>query len=625
MAYRSRSGSALSIVALLALVIGVVALAAVSMAAAYQWQYRDRIYEGVVSAGVPLGGMTLDEATAALQAALNPYPGDPIVLRYGQREWLLPASELGVTVNAAATAAVAFRVGRGVAAGADHTLPALWTGMQADLAAQWAAWRRGAVVEPILAFDQDHLLATLRRIAQEVDLPPQEGTLAIAGLEVNGLPGRLGRQVDIDATRAALVERINSRSGDAVPLVVRELKPQVMSVDAAVAQARALLGRSLVLVAQTAEGERRFAIDRGRLTQWLSIAPRLTADGQVELAVALDQVAITAFVRELAAAVDRPAVDAVLDFDRKAGKVVVLESSRPGQMLDVEAGVAAVVAALSQAPASNPPPEGATMEVELPVVRVAPRIDSDKIAEMGIVEQIGEGTTYFAGSSPERVHNIVNTVNKFRGVVIPPGEQFSFYKVVGDVTLANGFVDSLIIVGDRTEVGVGGGVCQVSTTVYRAAFWAGFPILERYPHSYVVGWYGEPGWDASIFTPDADFRFLNDTGHYVLLQPEIDLKKGRLTFYVYGTRTRSVEAEKGVIANRRPAPEPIYREDPNLPAGTIKQVDWAKEGMDVTVKRIINYDDGRVKEEKIVSRYRPWQAVFLYGPGTKLPEGARTR
>ena len=84
--------------------------------------------------------------------------------------------------------------------------------------------------------------------------------------------------------------------------------------------------------------------------------------------------------------------------------------------------------------------------------------------------------------------------------MIPPGEEFSFYKAVGDVSAANGFVDSLIIRGDRTETGVGGGVCQVSTTVFRAAFWGGFPIVERYPHSYVVSWYGEPGYDASIFT-----------------------------------------------------------------------------------------------------------------------------
>ncbi len=624
MVYRPRSGSALGFVLLLALIVGVLTLAAVTAVAAYQWQYRDRIYEGVFAAGVPLGGMTLDEATQALQAALNPYPGDPVVLRYTGREWLLTPTDLGFSVNAAATAAAAFKVGRSVATGSDDSLPSLWTGLQADLAAQWAALRRGVVVEPVLSFDQDRLAALLRRIAREVDLPPQEGTLTIAGLEVNGLPGRLGRQVDIEATRLALIERINARSGGVVPLVVRELRPQVMSVDAAVAQARALLGRSLILVARTSEGEQRFAVDRGRLAGWLSLAPRLSEQGEAELVVALDRAAIKAFVQGLAAHIDRPAVDAVLDFDRKAKQVVVLQESRPGQALDVEAGTAAIEAALAPAAAADRA-EASTLEIELPVAQVAPRIDSTKIAEMGIVEQIGEGTTYFAGSSPERVRNIVNAVEKFRGVVIPPGEQFSFYKVVGDVTLANGFVDSLIIVGDRTEVGVGGGVCQVSTTVYRAAFWAGFPILERYPHSYVVGWYGEPGWDASIFTPEADFRFLNDTGHYILIQPEIDLKKGRLTFYVYGTRTRTVEAEKGEITNRRPAPEPIYREDPNLPTGTIKQVDWAKEGMDVTVKRIIRYDDGRVKEEKIVSRYRPWQAVFLYGPGTQLPAGAKTQ
>lgn len=617
--------TSIGIVILLALVIGVLALAAVGAVAAYQWQYSSRIYEGVDSAGISLGGLTLDEATEAIRSALSPYPGAPISLQYGGREWSLAASDLGVTVNAAATAADAFGVGRRGTADAQDSLPALWAGMQTDLATQWTALRHGVHISPTLSLNEDQLALTLRRVAQEIDLPAQEGSLVIAGLEVSGLPGRAGRQVDIQATWPTLVTQAKAGAGGAVPLVVHERRPAVMEVEAAVAQAKTLLGRSLTLVSAGLDGERRFAVDSAQLRQWLTVSPKLGKGGVVELAVALDREQVTAFVQRLAAQIDQPAIDAVLDFDRKTQQVVVLEPSQAGQALDVEGSVIAIEAALAQ-PLQGAPTSGngttAPEEIALLVQSLTPRIDSGKIPELGIVEQIGEGTTYFAGSSAERIRNIVNTVGKFQGVVIPPDEQFSFYKVVGDVTLANGFVDALVIVGDRTEVGVGGGVCQVSTTVYRAAFWGGFPVLERYTHGYVVGWYGEPGWDASIFTPDADFRFLNDTGHYLLIQPDIDLKKGRLTFHIYGTKNRSVEAEKGVITNVRPAPAPLYREDANLPTGTIKQVDWAKEGLDVAVKRIITYSDGRVKEDQFVSKYRPWQAVFLYGPGTTLPPEA---
>ncbi len=215
------------------------------------------------------------------------------------------------------------------------------------------------------------------------------------------------------------------------------------------------------------------------------------------------------------------------------------------------------------------------------------------------------------------------SAGKLRSAVIPPGDEFSFNTIVGDVTAENGFVDSVIIVGDRTEVGVGGGVCQVSTTAFRAAFWAGFPIIERVPHSYWVSWYNEPGLDATIYTPDVDFRFRNDTAHYLLIQPEVDAAAGRITVRFYGTRPdRAVEMMAPVRANLQPAPKPLYVEDATLPAGTIKQVDWGKEGMNVTVNRVITYGDGRVQQDKFVSRYQPWQAVYRYGPGTKLPAAA---
>ena len=240
---------------------------------------------------------------------------------------------------------------------------------------------------------------------------------------------------------------------------------------------------------------------------------------------------------------------------------------------------------------------------------------------MGIVELVSEGTSSFKGSPAERVHNIVTAADKFQHVVVPPDGEFSFNQNVGDVTAANGFGDALVIAGDRTAVGIGGGVCQVSTTAYRAAFWGGFPITQRWAHGYVVSWYGEPGMDASIFTPNVDFRFKNDTGHFILIKAAVNKAKGTITFSIYGTKPgRTVEMTGPVISNIQKAPPPLYREDPTLKAGQIKQVDWAKEGMDAVVTRIIRDGDGNVREEKIVSKYRPWQAVYLYGPGTDVPD-----
>ena len=147
-------------------------------------------------------------------------------------------------------------------------------------------------------------------------------------------------------------------------------------------------------------------------------------------------------------------------------------------------------------------------------------------------------------------------------MVVAPGEEFSFNKNVGDVNAANGFIDALVIAGDRTAVGIGGGVCQVSTTAFRAAFWGGFPIVERWAHGYVVGWYGKPGMDASIFTPNVDFRFKNDTGHFILVKSSWNEAKGTITFSIYGTKPdRTVEISDPVISNRQPAPAPSYQED----------------------------------------------------------------
>jgi vancomycin resistance protein YoaR len=255
----------------------------------------------------------------------------------------------------------------------------------------------------------------------------------------------------------------------------------------------------------------------------------------------------------------------------------------------------------------------------LPIIAVAPAVDSERLGELGIKELIADGTTYFRGSSATRVHNIEVAAEKFVGVVIPPRGIFSFNSAIEAVSGANGFEDSAIIWGDRTAIGVGGGVCQVSTTVFRAALEAGFPLLERHNHGYVVSWYGDPGFDATIYTPYVDFRFSNDTDSHLLVQPVVDSVAGILSFRFYGSKPdREVVISEAEIKDIKKPGDPVYQEDASLEAGQIKQVEWAKEGMTTTVIRTVT-ENGKSREDPIVSVYRPWNAMFLYGPGTEIP------
>jgi vancomycin resistance protein YoaR len=596
-------------------VICLAGAAVVAIPLLYQFRYADRIYEGVAVAEIPLGGLTLNEAGKLLAGRLATLAAAPVTLRHGTRAWSLSLGELGVSVDARATAAAAYRVGRRADASAGFL-----TGLRSNLTDQWQAWRTGQAIEPILQLDENRLAIILKQIAREVDQPPREGALTFADAGVTGISGAPGRLVDVDATRAAVLAVVRSGKGGIVPLVVEERQPAVTSVEAAVAQANALLSHPITLVLESAGDARRSTIDRATLRAWLKLSPAPGAGGALGLAVQADDTPITAHVQRLAKQFDIAAQDASLDYDVKARQVVVVKSSQTGRAVDVKAAAGVISQTLVGLPALA---SGEPVTITLPVKRLAPKIDSTALAELGIKELVTQGTTYFAGSSAERVHNIVNAAQKFTGVVIPPGEEFSFNRFVGDITAANGFTEGLIIWGDRTAVGIGGGVCQVSTTAFRAAVQGGFPITERHAHGYVVSWYGEPGLDATIYTPDVDFRFKNDTAAFLLVKPEVDPAKGRITFSFYGTRpNRTVELSKPEISNIQKPEPPIYQEDSSLPRGTIKQVDWEKDGQDVVVKRTIRAADGKVIEDRFTSKYQPWRAVFLYGPGAKLPADA---
>jgi vancomycin resistance protein YoaR len=256
-----------------------------------------------------------------------------------------------------------------------------------------------------------------------------------------------------------------------------------------------------------------------------------------------------------------------------------------------------------------------------------PDVTSDATAEsLGITELVSSHTSYFYGSSTSRVRNIKTASARFYGVLVSPGETFSMAEVLGDVSLDTGYEEAWIIFGDRTIKGVGGGVCQVSTTLFRTVFFGGYPILERHPHAYRVYYYEQTygggndsrlaGLDATVYVPLVDLKFKNDTEYWLLMETYVG--GNYLTWKFYSTSDgRSVEWETTGLTNVQEPPDPLYQENEDLDKGEIKQVDWAVSGADVTVTRYVHRGGEIINSDIFTTHYMPWRAVCEYGPGTK--------
>ncbi len=257
----------------------------------------------------------------------------------------------------------------------------------------------------------------------------------------------------------------------------------------------------------------------------------------------------------------------------------------------------------------------------LPEVVVPPKRSLADLYRRGIRELVGEGVTDFGGSSKNRIWNLRLAARKLDGRIIPRGGTFSFLEALGPVDEKTGYREGYVILGDRTEKGVGGGVCQVSTTVFRAAFFAGLPILERHPHSYQLRYYRPSGLDATVYGPWIDLKFKNDTPGDLLLRTYI--RGTRLFVRLFGTRDRSVVWQGPAFLETTPPLPPREIEDPTLPPGTRKQVDWPAPGARVEVIRTVRYNDGREVRETFTSVYKPWGAIYLVGPPANPPEAQR--
>lgn len=578
-----------------ALFFAVVLLAALPYA--FHLLYHEQALPGVSVQGLPLAGQSRDVIQSALDARYGEFLRQPIVLRYNDQQYTPTLAELGVRFDTERL-----------------TDRAIATGRQGDPLTRaeelWSLWRDGYDLAPQISIDQHVLQQYLLTVAAEIERPPENAALSLAEGKIIGTPSSEGYQLLIDESSKDIMAALRTLTPQEVTLRTRRLEPSINDADLIAAQdtARRLLSSPLVMT----HGERSWTWEPMRVAEMV----RVTAL-EDSLVVTVDDEQLTRAVEDLAQLVDTGSAEPRLRFE--GGQLRIAEAGRPGWRLEQAEAVQAISSMLEVERPS-------TRNLDLPVAEVLPQITAENLGDLGIQELVGRGQSSFVGSAQYRITNIKAGARRMDGVLIAPDEEFSFNAQLGSVDAENGFVQGYAVIGNRTQLEWGGGVCQDSTTVFRAAFWAGLPITERHAHPFYISWYDRfglgdygngAGLDAAIFTGVNDLKFVNDTGNWLLMQTTVDEVNQVLTVDLYGTRpNRTVSIEGPFVSNETPPPPaPVYVDDPSRPSGSVYQSDVARNGRDIMIYRIISENGVEVRREEFLTRFRPWPNVFVRGTG----------
>jgi len=450
-----------------------------------------------------------------------------------------------------------------------------------------------------ITLDEEKLNLLIAEIASQIDKPfiPTEVTL---NKKIEIKEGELGQSVDQEEFKKIIVQKLKRYEiggEEIIPIKTVGKLPKDEEKEKALEIAKDFLGKKVTFK----DGEVGTEIDDKVLVNWINFEGGCQPQK------------VSEYVDNLSLSLKKEPQDAVFEFEN--GKVINFLPAKEGYSLDSEKMKIEICRNFLNWKNSSEK----NIINGIPLIKVQPRISNSEVNNLGIKELLGRGTSSFKHSDEIRNWNIEKGASIVNRVLVAPGESFSFIKSLGSVSLDNGYKKAYIIRQGKTELDVGGGICQVSTTLFRAMLDAGVNITERQAHAYRVSYYEEdakPGFDATVFIPKPDLAFINDTGHHLLIQSYYDGKNKKLTYEIYGTS----DGRKVVIDNYKqwgavPAPPDVWIDDPTLPAGKIvkdeSRVPGLKTAFDWTVTR-----NGEIIHKKtFTSNYVPWAAVYRKGTG----------
>lgn len=599
------------------LIIGV----CIGAAFLYEQRFQETFYPGVSVGSIELGGKTYDEARDFLVQVLRPYNEQGIVVQFEERAVsFLPVNSAPFDPDIAREV-YRFEENRSI----EHA---------------WSIGRRGSIAQRVLekaqalfirkkvplnySVDSERLLEVLDENFADLEEPAQNAEVVFVGRsqDLSIEAEKDGWVFDKEIFVQEFKQAISKTTFGPIELAQKNDFPDVFSTDIEplLPQIEELISIGPLTLTYN---RKTWNITRDMFRDWLSFVSReeaseavsslfsedgIVAGAKIEKVLGINKEKLAAFLdEEVREDIKVFPQEAKFTINAKTKEVTKLQDGSPGKDIDVSATKRALEESIFI---------DQNVRVEIVTVDVEPRVTEANIWDLGVSEIIGTGYSNMSGSPANRRHNIAIGAAALHGLLIAPQEEFSLLKALGEINAASGYLTELVIKGNKTVPEYGGGLCQIGTTTFRATLATGLPVTQRRNHSYQVPYYndasGLPGTDATIYDPAPDYRFLNDTENYILIQTRIETND--IYFDFWGTLDgRKVEQSPTLVYNITPPPPTKFVETLELEPGEKKCTESPHNGADAQFDYMVTYEDGTEKEETFVSHYRPWQEVCLIG------------
>jgi vancomycin resistance protein YoaR len=557
--------------------------------------YKNKILIGIYIADQQVGSKTIDEANALVQIAIDGYKQNGLRYHYDSHD---------ITLQTDITSAELDNVYSLVNFLPRETIDKLWLigHEQGYLNNFWQQIRHLASPKQYnieIEVDKERLEQALKENFSEFEVPIESAKPIITNVNTIEISlHNLGLHFIYDDIVNKTTQNASQLNPSIIYLQREILFPEIMKSEIGndeIDNLKEFLQQNKYLT--LSYENRNWSIDKVTYQNWIVFKK---TSQRIELAFANDNF-MEYLTTTIVAQINQDPLDA--KFEIIDGRVIEFQNSRDGRLLNQESTLELI---------NNKFFREDITTFDLIVAEQKAKVRVSDTNDLGIIEIIGEGRSDFSGSPSNRIHNIETGAAAVNGLIVKPGETFSLITALGAIDGEHGYLQELVIKGDKTIPEYGGGLCQIGTTTFRAAYGSGLPIVERRNHSYRVSYYEPAGTDATIYSPKPDMRWLNDTGNNILIQTRIEGVE--LIFEYWGTRDgRVASTTEPRIYNITKPGETKYIETTELAVGEKNCTERAHNGADAEFTYTVTYSDGTINEETFSSHYVAWPEVCLIG------------